>query len=291
MKAERRRTRGWSDDRNAPERSLRRGAAIRPHRKRHAGRALRSAKPRKPDLHASFRQGPRQRSCRAVNALKSRPVFPTRQPERCRNRCAQLPIAAHSDQGLHARRAISFAREARIISTILVDRLAVEIRQPCFDTPSRHKNGNTFFAVARFDLPLSAFRFQFVQPPLCSTCISIHHDDERRIDMMASTAVFLQFVREALPHKLLCRTPACRRSLDANGFSPSHHLEKAAQKSLMLLVFAEQDKLYPTPQGSHPRASISESLRPPLSVFSIIFSVRVMPELSRRSNRLQGVPR
>ncbi len=52
-----------------------------------------------------------------------------------------------------------------------------------------------------------------------SARISIHH--KRRIDAMALTAAMVQLLREAPARESLRRSPACRSSLDVNGFSTS----------------------------------------------------------------------
>ncbi len=69
---------------------------------------------------------------------------------------------------------------------------------------------------------------------------------------------------ESLPYEILSRSPTRRRLLDSQiSRVPTHLFEETNNERLVLLVFAEQDSPDIPAHVSQPRATSSDSLRPP----------------------------
>lgn len=157
--------------------------------------------------------------------------------------------------------AIPCSRKPRVARSGVINRLALQIREPCLDRPGWNKHGDALVGTPNIDAICPTCLVELGQPSVHAKAIAIDHDDERLPDVTGSVGP--QFPRKQAPHKLLSGAAPARALLHTHRSRfPAHRHQEPAETHLMLRVLAHEHHLDTPTHSSQPLATISESLRP-----------------------------
>ena len=208
--------------------------------------------------------------------------------KRSRKGFSEFSVAAHLHQCVHVGLAFAWFRESRVIRPGFVDRLAIQIREPCFDIPCRHhySDGVAWCMHVHADGFACFVQLSYTSVDAESVAIEYHHQSP--IDV--SKTVSLQFSGKTLPHVLLSGATSRRCLLHAHGpCLPTGCRQESPDERFVLRVFTQKNELNGSLHNSHPLATISESLRPE-SPWSAMSSFRGRTETTPRLSRFSMMP-
>ena len=206
--------------------------------------------------------------------------------------CPQAALSTHCRKCFDAGLAFSGACQTRVVMFRLIDSLSVEIGDPRLDVPSRYQHEDAFIQSTGIHLIRSTCFVELVLPPSHSLLVAVQDDDQRLRYRSLLPAIRRQLSWKVDPDELFPGTSPARSLFDPQpSRGPTSLFEKPTSEGLVLRVLTEQHDLDIPFHPAHPRATSSESLRPPCSRSGSNPLVVMTPEASRLRTSPASAPR
>ena len=220
------------------------------------------------------------------------PVLCAGSDQRGRSRLPELVTAAHCGERVDVGLAVSWARQARIVASRLIDRFASKIGEPRLDSPRGHEYQDVLAGVSAGNVALSARVVEVGDALIGSAVVAVQHHNQCDGYPVPPAAVLFKLLGEAFADKLFSGTTSSRcLQYPQLVVRPSHLLEETPAESLVLRVLAQQNDSRVPAHSFHPLAINSDSFRPPsVALASGLWAVTT-PDLSRWSRRPLSPPR
>lgn len=204
----------------------------------------------------------------------------------------QYAILTHGCECFDARLAFPGARQTGVVGFCFIDSLSVEIGDPRLDVPGWNQHEDAFVPSAGIHLVRSTYLVEIGLPPSRSLPVAVQDDDQRLCYRSLLPAIRRQFFGKADPDELFRGTSPTRSLFDPQpSRGPTGFFEKPPSEGLVLRVLAQQHDLDVPFHPAHPRATSSESFRPPCDPSGLSSFVVMTPEASRLRTSPASAPR
>src|SRR5262249_13524203 len=139
----------------------------------------------------------------------------------------------------------------------------IQVGEPRFDIPGRYDNGHMLVLLPGLHALSLADACEISEPPGHALVIPVENHQEALGDPVAIRSIGRKLGREAFSNELDGGAAPSRGNFHAQApRGPAGFGQETPGKGFMLPVLAEQNPLYGSAHGSHPRATRSESLKP-----------------------------